>query len=82
MVMAVKEITVKIVTIKILVVWATFTQQLPLTTLDAAPNEIMKNKNHPINFYWPKASARSVAAAYTKVYALLLRVPTKKSAKK
>ena len=73
---------VKIVTNPTLVVCLIFTQQAPFTSLEDAPNRIMKNRNRAMNDCYPKSSARSEAAAYTRVYPLLLKIPTKNSAKK
>ena len=54
---------VKIATKPTLVVCLMLTQQAPLTSLEDAPNKIMKNRKRPMNDYCPKASARSEAAA-------------------
>ena len=58
---------VKIVTIPILVMCLMLTQHAPFTNLDDAPKIIMKNRNKLMNYCWPKASARSLAAACTRV---------------
>jgi hypothetical protein len=42
----------------------------------------MKKRKRPINDCLPNWSARSEAAAYTNVYPLLLKIPTRKSAEK
>ena len=76
------EDAVKIVTIPALVICLMLTQQAPLTSLELAPNRIMKKRNRDMNYCSSKASAKSLAAAYTRVYPLLLKIPTTKKAKK
>ena len=76
------EKSVKQVTMPTLVKCGILTQHAPFTNLDEAPKVIIKKRKSPIKLSCPKSLARSEAAAYTNVYPLLLKTPTRKRAMK